>query len=238
MKNRSEDITLLLDDVNSNIVMIDYEVYKAVNDIAVQSVLKPKVKSCLEHLRSCLDYFAMDIYEVINNHNPKQKVYFPYGERIEAFKQNLNHNGLGKLAKKNKELYDVIESVQPFRSEDDWLLILCKLTNENKHTQLTQQERVDGIALSQNGNLLIVVDDASTVMFENLSINEEPIGFLHIEGGQLHSSKDLSDKSIGVIDWTVFGFPAFGVSVNGLLKKALFYITDMHQKIYTILNTL
>lgn len=238
VKNRNADITLLLDDVNKNILVIEAEIRKAIGDIDVQSVLKPKVKSCMEHLRSCLDYFAKDVYETVIGGNHTHKVYFPYGEENKTFKLRLNQTGLKKLEGKNKEVYDIIESIQPFRNGDNWLVVLCKLTNENKHSQLTPQERLDGMALSGNGKPYIVVDNKSTVIFENCIIEGEPIGLLCFAGGQAYSSKNLSETNLNLVDWTDFVFSDFNISVIDLLKKAHYHISELQQKLYSILQAL
>ena len=136
MQLRQQDIKSLLAEVNENISIIEQEIKKVISDKSIKEILKPKVKTCLEHLRSCLDFCAHDIYEIILQPilgTPNRRFYFPYGSSYEEFYSSLCKNKFKQLIRHNEKIYDLIESIQPFRLKNNWLLDLCKSTNYNKH---------------------------------------------------------------------------------------------------------
>ncbi len=230
---RKADIALLLEDVEQNIFLIESERQKAVNDSTIQAILKPRVKSCLEHLRSCLDYCAKDVYTTVIDTNPKKRVYFPYGEQYEKFKSNLDKN-IGNLEKTNKDIYDLIESIQPFRTGDNWLLVLCNATNENKHSQLISQNRVDRVNLEQDGYTYISFPKGLKININNCSFGDTSIESLEITDGKASSS--INDTNLNLINWTDFMFYDFNVSVIDFLKKAHCSISKFQENLYNILK--
>ncbi|GGF24323.1 hypothetical protein GCM10010954_24000 [Halobacillus andaensis] len=123
-------------------------------DLHVQSsepeVIIPRVKSFFEHNRSVLEYCANDVFELLvskENRTKKLKsryknVYFPYGETKEIFERNFNNN-LPGLSQQNHSIYKLISGLQDFNRRDDkkFLNYMCRVTNKNKHDQLSTQER-------------------------------------------------------------------------------------------------
>ena len=61
--NRYSDIDLLLEECSYNIERIRERYKAAVTDERQIEVLKPLVKSTLEHQRSVLEYSAQDVWE-------------------------------------------------------------------------------------------------------------------------------------------------------------------------------
>ena len=64
---RKDSIYELLEDVKGTFLLIS----------SYKKIPPPKVKTILEHLRSCLEYAAQDINSKLSA--PKVRFYFPYG---------------------------------------------------------------------------------------------------------------------------------------------------------------
>jgi hypothetical protein len=62
---RQSDIVELLDEVQEILAFLDSQIKSTYTETTVLEISKPKVKASLEHLRSCLDYAAHDIYEQV-----------------------------------------------------------------------------------------------------------------------------------------------------------------------------
>lgn len=147
------------------------EAYKGAKaDAASAKVSKTKVKSALEHLRSALDYAALDVHE--HFYDGKGKIYFPYGKNEALFKKHLKSK-FKDLAGKSKKVYEIILSVQSFNTESDWLVTLCNTVNSNKHKKLSSQElrKQESVSL---GNLVKVSGGGSAIIHGG-TVNGVPI---------------------------------------------------------------
>ncbi|MCF9075694.1 hypothetical protein J8A22_24180, partial [Vibrio parahaemolyticus] len=69
--DRYEDIKELLDTVEGNISTLRAKYEEARKSENVKVVLRPLVKSTLEHLRSALEYSAQDIWSQYNTKSKK-----------------------------------------------------------------------------------------------------------------------------------------------------------------------
>ena len=74
------DVDELLKDIEEQLISI--KKYK--------KITKVKLKSIFENLRSSLEYMAQDINSALSR--PGKRVYFPYGDTIENFKNSINQN--------------------------------------------------------------------------------------------------------------------------------------------------
>ncbi len=168
--SRKSDIDELLAEVNSIKAELKQKYEQARNDPDSTQVSKIIVKSALEHLRSILDYSALDIHE--KYYNGKGKIYFPYGKNEALFKKHLKSH-FKNLAGKSPKVYEIIKSVQSFETKKDWLVTLCDAVNSNKHNKLSSQKvhREQSITL---GNL-VKVSGGSTVTINGGTVNGIPI---------------------------------------------------------------
>lgn len=132
---RLESAHELLDEVAELIVGVEAAYVHAKTTQSVVVIARPKVKACLEHLRSVLEYIASELAETLSV-KPK-RWYFPYGSDPKLYAESLQRN-LPGLDSKFKPL---LESVQPFICGDAWLLHLAGASNFNKHVSLQEQER-------------------------------------------------------------------------------------------------
>lgn len=169
---RISDINELMLEVEelSSTISDFYE--KAKKDSNVQQISKAKIKSALEHLRSVLDYCALDAYLYVYGKNPG-KIYFPYAKNEALFNKHLA-SSFKSLRQRNQKIYDIFASVQPHMSGSNWLVDLCGYTNTNKHNNLTSQVKKtkDSITI---GNL-IKLSGNSSVTFINSMVNGIQIG--------------------------------------------------------------
>ena len=113
--------------------------------ISERNIDKVLLKNLLENYRSILDYIAIDIAK--NAGITNKKIYFPYGQRENHFKKSISRN-LPDLKLKFPELYEIIESRQPFKSNDSWIVDLCGLTNEAKHNNLSRVKKDNALGFS------------------------------------------------------------------------------------------
>ncbi|ASZ51842.1 hypothetical protein [Vibrio parahaemolyticus] len=208
--DRYEDIKELLDTVEGNISTLRAKYEEARKSENVKVVLRPLVKSTLEHLRSALEYSAQDIWSQYNTKS--KKLYFPYGLEEALFQANVKRN-LPNLKTQLPHVYQLLESIQPFKSGDDWLKQLCDQTNFNKHNRLTEQVRKNSEGSTTNVGNLVSMRGGGRVVFDNCSYNGMPLG----QGKRAVISSDMSveeiEKSIAIpvkvnreFDWVEFHF--------------------------------
>lgn len=136
-----------------------------------KKITKVKFKNVLENLRSSLDYIAQDINEELLNN--KNKVYFPYSQEQQNFKKSITRN-LPDLETKSSKIYTEIENLQPYKSNDDWLVLMCKLTNEAKHNGLINFEKTgsDVVDIFSGNHLIFRIIDAKNSVIKGPRIME------------------------------------------------------------------
>ncbi len=142
------------------------EIIKITNQAKNAEIHKVALKNLLENMRSTLDYLARDIVLHLKKSNPniKEKVYFPYGQRENHFKESIKRN-FPTIKQSNSEIFDVIEAVQPFKQNNNWLTDLCGLTNDTKHNFLSKTENIKTTTVSQPG--LGTISGRNSVMSGN-----------------------------------------------------------------------
>lgn len=230
---RKEDIVELLEDTKESIYSIEKNYIEAINDESVKSTLKVRVKNCLENLRSCLDYISCDVYE--KHYKKKAKnIYFPYGKSKQDFESNLNKK-FKDLKDKSKDIYDIIESIQPYKCGDSWLVNLCLFTNKNKHDNLSKQKREDFSTLYVNNIKLAKVGKGSSISFSGCTFgNIHQGGDIKIQDRELILEGKIN-CDINKIDWVNFKFENTDIDILELLKVSYREINILKDKIYNIL---
>jgi hypothetical protein len=112
------------------------------------------LKSMLENLRSVLDYLAHDIVSKLKRLAPLDTypkiIYFPHDEKLEKFEQKVKQY-MPILKCDLPLLYELIEEIQPFKAHDNWLVDLCYLTNDVKHSGLSKIDKQIGLSLNYPG---------------------------------------------------------------------------------------
>jgi hypothetical protein len=121
--------------------------------------LKVKIKNCLENCRSPLDYAANYVFNSFcrMEYTPKElkkfNVYYPIS-RTEVQFNNFIKDKYKTLLIKRPDIVKTFKDSQSFNG-NSWIEYLPKLTNENKHRNLTKQskEKTIHIANGQIGGL-------------------------------------------------------------------------------------
>jgi len=134
MKNLN-DSSELLSHTKGLLTEIQAEYVRAKTTESIVAIARPKVKSCLEHLRSVLEYVAADLAETLAT--KPRRCYFPYGRDATLYQQSLSQN----LPGLDIRYEALIEALQPHVCGDNWLVELASASNFNKHIKLDVQER-------------------------------------------------------------------------------------------------
>jgi hypothetical protein len=107
----------------------------------IREDLKVDIKNIFENLRSCLDYFAHELFDAFCRDARKpERLYFPVRSAAADFAQVMARD-FPLLEANCKDAFDIIEAIQPYR--DPWLGEFNRLNNENKHQDLVEQTRTE-----------------------------------------------------------------------------------------------
>ena len=235
MLKRKSDVEELLDEASLLLQQIDEVYSEAMKNEDIIQVAKPKVKSCLEHLQSTLDYIATDLSETTGSSRAPRNVYFPYGKDRKIFLKSLDKN-LPDLSSSYKS---VIESYQPHISGSKWLLHLCKTTNFNKHTELQQQNRTNSDSSVTTVGNLVRMEGGGRLEIGNIYVNGEhknPKGPLVVTPDK--KVKDIVEETGLDIpierkyEWVKFVLKGTSLDVRELLITAHEKIEKMASEIY------
>lgn len=169
------------------------EVEECLETIKKSKKINPvKVKSILEHLRSSLEYVANDAYDKFvgeNSTTVRPKIYFPYGEQ--KFVDNFFLKKLNIKKPSSNPLYKTFNSIQDYHTGEDWLEMMCNLTNEVKHRQpipLKEDSFVKDISISIDGFGCIQTGGSSSIVFQNNHVNGKKIQNFTLKNGNLKKS--------------------------------------------------
>jgi hypothetical protein len=234
--NRKSDINELLAESFDLLQQIENGYAGAKNNEEIIQIAKPKVKSCLEHLRSCLDYIATDLSNITNSSKTTRNVHFPYGKDIKIFTKSLNSN----LPDLSSNYRGIIEKIQPYNSGDKWLLHLCRTVNFNKHTELQQQVRVNSDNSTTTIRNIVRMEGGGNLTVREIYVNgvhKNPKGPLVITKDK--SIKDIVDETgINIpierkYEWVKFVLKGTELDVRELLTKSHGEITNLVSEIYS-----
>lgn len=171
--SKLEDIQELLEGIRRTSFSLSESYERAKEDKSITQIDRVSVKSALEHLRSTLDYCAIDIYIHIHGKDP-DRIYFPIGKDLEQFNKDLARNKFTLLENKNPEIYELISSIQPHLSDSNWLIDLRSYVNINKHNKLTPQNKETKNSFNL-GNLVKTHGINNTITFTGTTVNGLPI---------------------------------------------------------------
>lgn len=237
MRHKS-NVLELLDEARELLVGVEHAYAQAKTAESVLVVARPKVKSCLEHLRSALDYIAHELSETTDPAKRPKRIYFPYGKDSGLYLNSLRQN----LPGLHPKYHPVLESLQPHSCGDEWLIQLCHVTNFNKHVKLQDQERRNSPeSITNVGNLVHGIGPGSQVVFENCFFNGMPIA----RSGKLVITSDKPvaeiERELGVpipvtreYRWVKFVLTGSGVDVLELLQKSHNRIRQFTDEVYSI----
>ncbi|WP_028294279.1 hypothetical protein [Oceanobacter kriegii] len=230
---RESSVNELLDDVDELLASIHSVYEEATEREEISKVARPKVKSCLEQLRSCLDYIAMDLFEQTAPSRSTRDVYFPYGKNKSTFISALNK----RLPGLDDRLKAKVESIQPHQCGSKWLLQLCRLTNDNKHKDLQEQNRQNSPgSMTVLGNGAAAVSGSGTIYLGGAIINGKKLP----EGYKLDAETSVSDLQEGhsvpvarKYEWVKFVVKGTDIDVLDLLRTSCDNIRAFSNDIYS-----
>ncbi len=237
---RDNDIKVLLEFTSNLIKEIEEEKNKSIKDESKLELFKPRIKTCLENLRSCLDYSAQDIYDFyklkVTTSKLKKfnKIYFPYSENSTNFKKHFNTN-YPDLKILIPAVYVLIESIQPYRNSGTWLLDLCKQTNNIKHNELTKQTKVKSKLVNISDGA-IVGEGSDCVISGNIIDGVIQSNDVVIKNNEIISNVDLNGSDIIILDKLNYYFKDTKINIIELMKISHIGISRFIEQLYLLLK--
>ena len=227
--SRKTDIEALLNRADKTLSKINEEYEKALHAKTISADLRIDIKDYFGNLRSVLDYVAHDIVDkYCPTANPKDILCFPIRADQVSF-DNLIKKSYPDLQTNCKDVYDILEAIQPFKKpENSWLTHFNKLNNENKHERLVAQKRSEtmrvNVQIKGGGG---VSWDPSAVKFgSGVFIGGVPVN----PYTQMPNPSDT--QTVTIETWVDFQFEDINVSAIWLTRESLKQI----QKIYSDLK--
>jgi hypothetical protein len=217
--------------------------HDAASDRSIQEVCTAKITSTLTLFRTCLDYSLKDIYDIVlRSHigKPKSHIYFPYSKSQEKFEESLNRNCLSKLKDYNPSVYNLIESLQPFSSHNNWLYDLCKVNDYTKHDQHMPQTRTDSELMTINNRPTGIKFGAGckgNLIFKDCQIDGNDINFLDVDIGNdiITADEKTSKLNINLINWTDFTFTDTKINIIDFLQTCYHQLLNYKKELYQII---
>lgn len=206
-----------------------------------QNIKSVKVKAMLEHLRSSLEYLANDIYDTYHpsSTRARPKVYFPFGKEI--FVDNFFRKTLNISPPSSSPMYDVLSSIQCYRTGEVWLEIMCNLTNEVKHRKpisLEEKELVTGATINIMGSNLFHTDTTSTIIVEGLEVGGQKISDFKYEKGNFSKKNNGLPVNLILTKEKKIKFHGHDYDVVPFITECLTKLRIFINKSYDILESI
>lgn len=154
-----------LEKIERELKYIIKEAGEAYNNDEIIEIARAEVKTCLEHLRSPLDYIAQHLYDNYSelskygarNNKKGQKVFFPLGKDNKQFKKKMDIQ-YPSLEKVGNGLFSLFREIQRQRSDKyKWIIDLMLIVNPHKHHSLVGHQKRQNEDLYNIGNNAIVI---------------------------------------------------------------------------------
>jgi hypothetical protein len=163
-----------------------------------------------------LDYLARDMREKhCPSANPNAHFYFPILPDAVQFQKRMN-KWFPRLRTACPDLWDYLESVQPYHAANNWLGDFNRVNNENKHESLVEQTRTE----TERVNVLFAGGDVSW--------NPDAVKFgpgVLIGGLPVNPSTQMPvphpSQKVERIIWVDFKFDGIDESAISLLQSSL-----------------
>ena len=233
---RQKYVHALLRSIPKSILYIESEYSTDITNEIKMDYIQEKIKTTLEHLRSCLDYLAHDIYDLCiePTHGKTSKpIYFPYGKTPNDFNSSLGRNSFGDLKLLNYDIYNALESIQPFRSGSNWLIDLCEQTNQIKHNGFLNQETKNHVDV-ENGRIKLS-GNKNRIVFDNCTVNGKKVNHLEFDHDILVSSDEANKAGLEINTWTSFHFS--DIDIIKVLKDSFGNVSNLQKSIYSKLQS-
>lgn len=181
------DVQILIDSASNDLKEIERGCR---TNSKLMSEIQIKIKSCLEHMRSALDYISHQVYEENYNSDEKFSPYFPlYCEDHEKFKEFMKKN-FPDLNNLNSNVYSKFEKIQYYNDpmKNVWMKDLT-IVNEYKHKNLSGHHRMESgfvdIGPQDFPSLFHIEDTSRNIVFVNNYVNGVPMPDMTIDRGKV-----------------------------------------------------
>lgn len=193
------------------------------------SLSRTDAQIALGQLRTALDYMAVGVDTVLYNgsnaarmQTGRDKLYFPYGDDAGVAKRLAKmYRDLDTTAPKINALFF---TVQKAATGSDWLEVVCKLNNRNKHAALVKHERTGGSPRLNIGGLFSF-DGNSNVRMSGNTLNGVP----------LEAGGSVSFNSSDPLEKIAAAFPTVQVTRNKVGEK--FILAGTKWEVVTLIET-
>lgn len=227
MANRKKDVDALLIRSQNDITAIEESYQNCLHAQCISTELKIDIKNLCENLRSVLDYIAHDIHdEYCSGANSKSAFYFPILPDNRQFQSQTERWFPGVYAS-CPDLWDYLESIQPYNDNKSWLGKFNRVNNENKHESIVEQTRMETQRVNVSFGTGSVSWDPNAVKFgSGVFIGGVPVD------PQTQMPVPHQSQKVEKITWVDFQFDGINESALTLLKKTVAGILSIVKDIY------
>jgi len=231
MVNRKNNVKALITHAEKDIKKIEDEYRASLQARKVSDDLKIDIKNFCENLRSVLDYLAHDIRET-NCVKAKfnERFYFPILLNREQFESKTNR-WFPDLIINKPDLWNYLETVQPYHTGYEWLGLFNKVNIENKHSNLVEQTR------TERNEIRVTLQGGAQVSWDSNSVKFG--NGVYIAGVPVDPSAQLPTphpyQKVEKIIWVDFQFTDIMISALHLLQQTLAGIKQVIEHVYQLI---
>lgn len=199
---------------------------KDLGERVVSERTKNLTQEVLIKMRHVLDqamsrFFEKNIAQTLIEKNKKNaKIYFPIARNHAGLKSTLGRGSMINLEISHPEIFNFLESIQPYNQNFQWLEEFSKFSNE-KHIRLTPQEvkEENETTIGTTNFGAVRVGPGGSVKMQNCLINGIPVNVEDLNTAPL-SSFDPRLK-VSRTTWTSFYFQDTQINILWLCEKSV-----------------
>lgn len=193
----------------------DYDA--SLHEKVIRDDLKVDIKNIFENLRSCLDYLAHELFEILcPTASESRRLYFPIRSSRPEFDQVISRDYPNLMSNK-MAVFNFLESIQPYN--DAWLGQFNQLNNENKHQNLVEQTRTEARQVTVSTPSGGAVSWGPGVTFgpgvSVMGVPIDPRTQLPVPNTQVKTE---------IVTWVDFRFRENGLSVLPFIEKSIMQV--------------
>lgn len=227
MLSRKSQIGALLSRAKKQLEEITKEYNTSLTEQKISDLLKVDIKNYCENLRSVLDYLAHEIHDLYCSGSKNTRFYFPILPDIKQFNSRM-FQWFPSLNINKPEVYDYLESIQPYHQNYKWLGYFNKINNENKHGSLVEQTKKETTRITAKSNIgggSVTWDPNSVKFGPGVYINGVPVN--PMTQMPAPSPTQIIIKTI----WVDFIFEGINQSALILLNDSLNGILEIYKQL-------
>jgi hypothetical protein len=227
MANRKSDVEAMVKRSKKDFVAVRAAYDKCLHDRTISAELRIDIKNLCGNLRSILDYLARDIREKhCPTANPNVRFYFPILPDAGQY-QNLMNNWFPGLRTVCPDLWNYLESVQPYQPKQGWLGKFNRINNENKHESLVEQTRTEAQRVNVSFGGGSVSWDPNAVKFgPGVFIGGVPVN------PDTQMPVPHPSQKVEQMIWVDFKFEGINESALALLQESLNGVSKIAADVY------